>query len=52
MAPGTWNAPGENDTVASASGLAYCRRLISTLTRSNGVDLPDVPPVGTLERGE
>jgi len=38
MAPGTWNAPGENDTVASAGGVAYCRRPRPTLTRSSSAD--------------
>ena len=26
MAPGTWNAPGNEHTIASASGVAYCSR--------------------------
>ncbi len=35
MAPGTWNAPQENDTVAWAGGVAYCSRPTPALTRSN-----------------
>ena len=52
MAPGTWNAPQENDTVAWAGGVAYCSRPMSALTRSNGSDPPDMPPGCTLEQGE
>lgn len=52
MAPGTWNAPQENDTVASALGVAYCSRPISALTRSDGADPADRSLVCTLERGE
>jgi len=36
MAPGTWNAPGENDAVASAGGVAYCRQPKRTQTRLSG----------------
>jgi hypothetical protein len=52
MAPGTWNAPGENYTVAWASGVACCSRPKSAVTRSNDFDSPDMPPGCTLERGE
>ena len=52
MAPGTWNAPQENYTVAWAGGVAYCSRPTPALTRSNISDPSDMPPGCTLERGE
>lgn len=52
MAPGTWNAPGENDTAAAAGAVAYCSRLPTTPTRAKGADAPDLPGVHTLEEGE
>ena len=45
MAPGTWNAPEENWTVASASGVAYCSRSQA----SNGTSETDAPAVLNLE---
>jgi hypothetical protein len=52
MAPGTWNAPGENDTVALAGGVAYCKRPKSAMTRCSGAEVPDRSPACTLEWGE
>ena len=52
MDPGTRNAPGENDTAALSGGVACCHRPKSALTCSKRVDLPDMPPVCILERGE
>ena len=52
MAPGTWNAPQENYTVAWAVGVACYRRPKSALTRSNGSGPSDMPPGCTLERVE
>lgn len=50
MAPGTWNAPGENDTVASAGGVAYCSRLQTVPSCAKG--MPDLPAVRTVEQGD
>ena len=53
MAPGTWNAPGENGTVASAGGVAYCSRPKQALTcSSRAADPTDTPPVCGWEWGE
>ena len=52
MDPGTWNAPGKNNAVALAGGVACCRRPKSPLARFNDVEPPDVRPVCTVGRGE
>ena len=52
MASGTWNAPGENDTVAAAGGVTYCSRLPTAPTRAKGTHAPDLPAVRTVEDGE
>lgn len=51
MVPGTWNAPGENDTVAAASGVAHCCRLQTVPTRIKGTHAPDLRAVRTFEEG-
>lgn len=53
MAPGTWNAPGERYTIASASGEAYCTRCgrLRITTLSANPAAPDLPAVYTCERG-
>ena len=40
MAPGTWSAPGENDTVAWAGGAAYCTRSRTALTGWTSLSAP------------
>ena len=52
MVPGTWSAPGENDTAAAAGGVPYCSRLQTAPTRAKGTDAPDLPAVRISERGE
>lgn len=53
MAPGTWNAPGENYTVATAGGgVEYCSRLQTAPTCAKGIDATDLPAVRTSEQGE
>lgn len=51
MAPGTWNAPGENNTVAVASGVAYCSRIQITSTRCESAAARVLRSVCTLEQG-
>jgi hypothetical protein len=51
MAPGTWNAPGEN-ALASASGAAYCDRSRGALTRFDSADAAELAAGWALERGE
>ena len=51
MVPGTWNAPSENDTVAVASGVAYCSRAQIALRRSQST-APVLRAVCTLEQVE
>jgi hypothetical protein len=52
MAPGRWNAPGENDTVAVASGAVHCGQSQIAPTRSASDGARDLRATGTWEQGE
>lgn len=52
MAPGTWNAPEENNTVAVASGVACCSRTQIPRARSESATAPLLRSVCTLEAPE
>lgn len=49
MAPGTWKAPEENYTVASASAVAYCSRAQIALTCFSKCHRSDIHVPALLE---